>query len=227
MNNILTHLTSTDLGNNVYKLFEKSSLVKDGIFVDLGVRNGTSSEIMLLNSEENNNKIYGIDVTFDHLNEKIKNNLNYYPILGDSVTIGKYWESKINGLFVDTFHIKEQVMMELHYWYPHVIEGGFIAFHDTNWPEDKNDYYGGITWDRVEDGIKEFFNIKDLNHEDKYIKSKNYPESWGMTIITIKKKKNYIEQYKMWGNVISKRNHLISLFWNEHNKGEVKIDLII
>lgn len=225
MNNILTHLISTDLGNNVYKLFEKSSLIKEGIFVDLGVRSGISSEVMLLNSGENNNKVFGVDVDFSLLSENIKNNPNYTLILGDSVTVGKQWKIPINGLFIDTFHIKEQVMMELYYWYPHLLEDGFIAFHDSNWPEGKYDEYGGIKWDRVEDGIKEFFNISNLTYEDEFIISEHYPESWGMTIVSIKKKNNYIKQYKKWKEVIDKRNYLINLFWNETNKGDIKIEL--
>ena len=87
---------------------------------------------------------------------------NYTKILGDSVTVGKYWDKKISGLFVDTFHIKEQVLCELYFWYPHVEEGGFIAFHDTNWPEGKHDVYDGIVWDRVEEGVKSFFNVDSL-----------------------------------------------------------------
>lgn len=227
MKDILNNLTNTDLGNNVFKLFEKTALITNGVFVDLGVRGGTSSEIMLIDSEKLNNKVFGVDVDFSVLDDKIKNNSNYKCILGDSVTIGKNWTSPINGLFVDTFHIKEQVMMELYYWYPHMVEGGFIAFHDTNWPKGKYDYYGGIMWDRVEEGIKDFFNIKTLNYEDEYIVSNNYPESWGMTIMEIKKKNNYIESYDKWDDVFNKRNHLISLFWNEHNKGDINIELLI
>ena len=142
-------------------------------------------------------------------------------------SIVKYWNKKISGLFIDTFHIKEQVLTELYFWYPHIIEGGFIAFHDTNWPNDKNDTYGDIVWDRVEDAIKYFFNVNNLNYEDNFIKMSNYPESWGMTIVEIKNKKNYILDINNWKEIIDKRNHLISLFWNLENKDNIKIDLIL
>lgn len=227
MNNILKRLAATDLGSNVYQLFEKTSNIKNGTLIDLGVRRGTSSQIMLLDSEMNNNKVFGVDVDFSSLPTSIKNHKNYNVLLGDSVTIGKYWTLPIHGLFVDTFHIKEQVMMELFYWYPHLVEGGFIAFHDSHWPDGKHDRHGGIKWDRVETGIKEFFNISDLVYEDEFIKSEHYPESWGMTIVTIKKKYHYIDQYKHWDSIISTRNHLISLFWNETNIKNIKIDLAI
>jgi cephalosporin hydroxylase len=221
----LTKLGNSDLGINVYSLYETISKIKNGTLVDLGVREGNSSKIMLIDSEKNNNKIFGVDVDFSLLNYEVANHKNYTKILGDSCTIGKYWNKSIDLLFVDTFHIKEQVLSELYFWYPHVEEGGFIAFHDTNWPKDKHDNYGGITWDRVEEGVKLFFNVNSLNYEDEYIKMNNYPESWGLTIVEIKKKKDYISDFSNWKEIINRRNHLISLFWNEHNKKNIKIDL--
>jgi hypothetical protein len=182
---------------------------------------------MLIDSKTNNNKVFGVDVDWSMLNSIVNSHPNYTKILGDSSTVGKCWDKKISGLFVDTFHIKEQVLSELYFWYPHVEEGGFIAFHDTNWPEGKHDVYDGITWDRVEEGVKSFFNVDSLNYEDDYIKMSNYPESWGMTIVEIKKKKDYVSEFPNWTEVIEKRNHLISLFWNEENKSDVKIDLVL
>ena len=64
-----------------------------------------------------------------------------------------------------------------------------------------------------------------LNFEDEYIRSVNYPEKWGVTIIEIKKKTSYDNNSVDWGDVFAKRNHLIGLFWNEQNKKNVQIDL--
>jgi hypothetical protein len=222
----LQELANTDLGPNVYKLYEKASQVYNGNFVDLGVRMGASSEIFLLTAPQNNITM-GVDVDWGLIKPGITTNTNYRQFIGDSVTVGKNLDIPINGLFVDTFHIKEQVMCELYYWYDKVIEGGFIAFHDSHWPEGKYDEYGGIKWDRVEDGIKDFFQISELNYEDEFIKSDHYTESWGMTIITLKKKRNYCSLYKNWNEVFEKRNHLISLFWNGNNKNDVHIELQI
>jgi hypothetical protein len=221
----LNKFYAEDIGINAHHLYDIVSKYKNTIFVDLGVRGGISSEIMLLDSNVNNNKVFGVDVDWSRLNSYVDNHPNYTKISGDSSTIGKYWDKKISGLFVDTFHIKEQVLCELYFWYPHVEEGGFIAFHDTNWPEGKHDSYGNIIWDRVEDGVKSFFGVNSLNYEDEYIKMENYPDSWGMTIVQIKKKKDFISDFTYWKNVLDKRNHLISLFWNETNKKDVNIDL--
>ena len=218
---------STDLGINVDPLYTVVSKYKNTTFVDLGVRTGVSSEIMLLDSQTNNNKVFGVDVDFNWLNPYVNYHPNYTKILGDSSTVGKYWDKKISGLFVDTFHIKEQVLSELYFWYPNIEEGGFIAFHDTNWPDDKYDEYGDIKWDRVEEGVKSFFNVDSLSYEDEFIKMNNYPESWGMTIVEIKKKKDYISEFNNWDEILNKRNHLISFFWNEENKSDVKIDLVL
>ena len=218
---------STDLGINVDPLYTVVSKYKNTTFVDLGVRTGVSSEIMLLDSQTNNNKVFGVDVDFNWLNPYVNYHPNYTKILGDSSTVGKYWDKKISGLFVDTFHIKEQVLSELYFWYPNIEEGGFIAFHDTNWPDDKYDEYGDIKWDRVEEGVKSFFNVDSLSYEDEFIKMNNYPESWGMTIVEIKKKKDYISEFNNWDEIFNKRNHLISFFWNEENKSDVKIDLVL
>jgi trans-aconitate methyltransferase len=223
----LNRFYTTDIGINADPLYNVMSKYKDTIFVDLGVRSGVSSEIMLLDSHMNNNKVFGVDVDWSMLNPSVKSHPNYTTILGDSSTVGKYWNQKISGLFVDTFHIKEQVLSELYFWYSHIEEGGFIAFHDTNWPEGKHDVYNEITWDRVEEGVKSFFNVDSLNYEDEYIKMVNYPESWGMTIVEIKKKKDYVSEFPNWEEVINKRNNLISFFWDEGNKSNVKIDLVL
>ena len=220
-------ILNDDLGVNKNVLYEITSKYTDSIFVDLGVREGASSKIMLSDSIKNNNKVFGVDVDWSVLNSEVNSHPNYTTILGDSSTVGKYWDKEISGIFVDTFHIKEQVLSELYFWYPHIKEGGFIAFHDTNWPQGQHDRYGDITWDRVEEGVKSFFNVDSLDYEDEFIKMTNYPESWGMTIVEIKKKKNYISEFANWKEIIDRRNHLISLFWNKNNKSNVKIELVL
>lgn len=225
-NNRLTELSKTDLGINVYEIYNNVKNKKNKIFVDLGVRYGTSSEVMLINSEIHNNKVIGVDVD-NILKDEINNHPNYEFILGDSVTIGRYWDKKIDGIFIDTLHIKEQVLCELYFWYDHIQNGGFLIFHDTNWPENKNDIYDGVVWDRVEEAIKLFFNISKLDYEDEFIKVTNYPESWGMTIIENKKNKNYKKNITNWDEIFRKRNKLINFLWKDKNINNLKIDLNI
>ena len=44
---------------------------------------------------------------------------------------------------------------------------------------------------------------------------------------SIKNKKNYVSCYNNWKDIFDKRNHLISLFWNEKNKENLTIDLLL
>ena len=152
---------------------------------------------------------------------------NYQFILGDSVTVGKNWTDEIGGVFIDTLHIKEQVLCELYYWYKFVEKGGFIIFHDTNWPLGKNDIYDGVVWDRVEYAIQDFFNIKNLNYEDEFIKVDNYPESWGMTIVEKKQNKNFIENISNWSQIFNSRNRLINFFWGKNTNEQLNIEFNI
>ena len=221
----LDRFRSTDIGENATHLYETTAKYQNSIFIDLGVRSGVSSEIMLTDALKNNNRVFGIDVDWSMLNSSVSSNPNFSRIPGDSSTVGKRWNGRINGLFVDTFHIKEQVLSELYFWYPHLQEGGFIAFHDTNWPEGKHDFYGGVSWDRVEDAIKLFFQINSLSYEDDFIKVVNHPDSWGMTIVEIKKKRDYISEFKDWEHVIDQRNRLINIFWNEENRKDLQLEL--
>ncbi len=218
---------STDLGINSNVLYNVVSEYKNSTFVDLGVRTGISSEIMLINSNENNNLVFGVDVDFSLLNPEVGSHERYTKITGDSVTVGKNWKSKIQGLFVDTFHIKEQVLTELYFWYQHLEEGGFIIFHDSHWPDGKHDVYGGIVWDRVEEGIKKFFEVDELDFENEFIKMSHFPESWGMTVVRIKKKNEGIAKSLDWNSVFNMRNHLISLFWSRENSQGIQIELEI
>lgn len=224
----MQHLYDTDLGENVDRLLEEVKKRSNSIFVDLGVRSGVSSEVLLFESVEKNNRVYGVDVDLGSIRRNVLNHERYEAIRGDSVTVGKMWDKgDISGLFVDTFHIKEQVMCELKFWFPLVEEGGFVAFHDSNWPEGKRDVYNGVEYERVEEGIKSFFNVEDLDHEDEYISMKNYPKSWGMTIVNIKKSRDYGSEIDNWGKVFDTRNALIANFWNKNNIGDLIIDLEI
>lgn len=220
---------TTDLGNNSYRLYDTVSTYSNSTFIDLGVRSGASSMIMLLDAVEKQNKVFGVDVEFNTLVEEVSSHPSYTTLLGDSVTLGKNWQSKIEGLFVDTIHVKEQVMCELYYWHQHINVGGFIGFHDSNWPDGKQDFIGGERWPRVEDGIYDFFGIETLNYEDEYIKVENFPESYGMTFVTIKKEKDYIKLYKDWSYIFERRNKLLSNFFKENTTfgGEIELEIYV
>jgi predicted O-methyltransferase YrrM len=221
----LKNILVGDLGVSGYPLHEAVSKYRNSTIVELGTYTGESTQVFLLDAEQSNNVVNTVDVSFHYLPSHVRNNGRLRTVLGDSATVGQRWIGSVDVLFVDTFHIAQQVLCELYYWYPHMREGGLIAFHDTNWPSDKHDTYGGIQWPRPEEAIKEFFGITSLNYEDDFIKVTNHPEGWGLTLVWIKKKANHKANISRWEKVFQDRNHLISLFWNEANKGEVTINL--
>lgn len=231
MNNqqILGAAVSSDLGKNANILHDHISGKKDSVFVDLGVRDGFSSAILSLNSKKNRNKIYGVDVTFTNFKSDFVAGENYLQLEGDSSTIGKYVDiedlNSIDTLFVDSLHVREQVLCELYYWVPRLKKGGTIVFHDSHWPEGKQDQSGGKNWNRVDEAIKDFFGLDTLeDYEDDIIKVSCYPSSWGMTFVTIKSD-TFENKVENWKQVFDTRNELISIFWNEENVGDRTIEL--
>ena len=79
-----------------------------------------SSGIMGLRSKENGNKVYG-DV-WNNLNHGLIENAEYLQLTGDSSTIAKYADMDdlkgVSVVFVDSLHVKQQVLCELFYWPP-------------------------------------------------------------------------------------------------------------
>lgn len=213
---------SSDLGKNAYVLYDFVKEKKNSIFVDIGVRDGYSSAIFALDSNENNNVVYGVDVNFNNLRVDLIKNQNYFQLEGDSSTIGKYVEidelKEVDVIFIDSLHVREQVLCELYYWFPRLKDGGTIIFHDSHWPEDKKDKTGGKTWNRVDDAIKDFFGLKVIeDYKNDNIEIKCYPDSWGMTFVTVKDVNNFVNSVKDWNQVFKTRNDLISVFWNQSN----------
>lgn len=218
---------NTDLGVNGDRLVEIVEKCSDSVLVDLGVRTGVSSQILLRGSEERNNRVFGIDtdfavcpIPFDYP--------RYTRVRGDSVSIARGWdEGEVTLLFLDTLHIKDQVMCELRYWWPHLKSECFLVFHDTCWPKGKHDVIGGVQYDRVEEGMKSFFGIDTMDYEDDYISVKTYPESWGMTIVEVKEKKDYPSECGMWDEVLNNRNAFISHLFHEDNQGGMILERYI
>ena len=229
---IITQATASDLGQNAVRLNELISTKKDSVFVDIGVRSGMSSGIMGINSKENGNKVYGVDVSWDNLDHGMIDGADYYQLTGDSSTIGKYAELEdLNGisvLFIDSLHVKQQVLCELFYWVPRMKKGATVVFHDSHWAVGQNAVINGRSWERVDEAICEFFGLDTLeDHEDDNIKVECYPESYGMTFVTLKKFTKSIKRPTSvdWKSTFSDRNVLISQYWNEENVGDRTIEL--
>jgi hypothetical protein len=226
---ILNWASSGDLGTNAFVLEQYVKEKENSIFVDIGVRFGCSSAIMSIDSVRKNNKIYGIDVEYGTFNDSCVSGENYTKLLGDSSTIGKNTQikdlKKVDVLFIDSLHVREQVLCELYYWVPRLNENALIVFHDSHWPDGKKDSFGGKTWESVDKAIIEYFGLESLDdYSDEQIEVNCYPPSWGMTFIKIFNPKKFENKVKDWNKVFEDRNYIISSVSDEINSDVVEID---
>src|SRR5437879_1829599 len=59
------------------------------------------------------------------------------PIVGLSTEVAKTWNKPIHFLFIDGSHFVEDVLADFSGFFPHVVPGGTVAFHDVindAWP---------------------------------------------------------------------------------------------
>jgi cephalosporin hydroxylase len=194
-----------DLGQNAYRLLEVVlKAPPSSRFVDIGVLDGTSSEIMLVSAGPKNNRVWGIDAS--ECPPQLRNHPNYEFLRGDSVTeLSRWTEGKIYLAFFDTLHIAEQVMCELYYAWPWISVGGYAVFHDTEWPKYKFDHYLGREWDRPEVGVERFF--KSIESE---VIIQHHPVDYGMTFVERLSDADPRRNID-WGPIFNARNQLLSL----------------
>ncbi len=84
-------------------------------------------------STEHKNK-YGNVWTFPEFMKNIKKarvNDLIVPVIKSSIEAVKNWKKPIELLFIDGAHEEFAVNLDFKLWYPHLINGGIIAFHDT------------------------------------------------------------------------------------------------
>ncbi len=57
------------------------------------------------------------------------------PVVASSEEAARGWDGSIRLLFVDADHAYEAVKRDVELWSPHVVTGGYMAFHDVGeWP---------------------------------------------------------------------------------------------
>jgi predicted O-methyltransferase YrrM len=52
-------------------------------------------------------------------------------VLGDSPTVGRYWNTPLGLLFIDGGHAEDVAMADYATWSGHVLAGGVLAIHDV------------------------------------------------------------------------------------------------
>ena len=128
------------------------SLPRSANMVEVGSFKGRSTCCLAFGCTGTNKHVYAVD-TFDGNSwdfaergflEDFRQNvsrcgLSRYvtPLVGSSNEVGKEWNKPIDLLFIDGSHRYEDVLSDFYAFFPHVAEGGIVAFHDVSehWPE--------------------------------------------------------------------------------------------
>lgn len=127
-------------------LKEEARKLKDNsVIVEIGSFLGLSASVFVENSHDSvvvycidtwDNSDMGYETEKDTYKEFIKNMSvpiayeRIIPIRGNSVDIGKTWNTPIDLLFIDGNHSKEFVLSDLINFVPHIKPGGVLLMHD-------------------------------------------------------------------------------------------------
>jgi predicted O-methyltransferase YrrM len=112
-----------------------------GVIVEIGSWKGKSTVCLGLGSKQGASlPIYAIDPHADYRFGDFKANVEragiaelVRPIASLSQPAADDFEEPIELLFVDGSHEYDLVLEDFEKWVPKVVEGGWVAFHDTTW----------------------------------------------------------------------------------------------
>jgi predicted O-methyltransferase YrrM len=113
----------------------------DGVIVEIGSWKGKSTVCLGLGSAAGASvPIYAVDPHADYRFGDFKTNIEragiaelVRPIASLSQAAADSFDEPIELLFVDGSHEFDLVLEDFEKWIPKVIEGGWVAFHDTTW----------------------------------------------------------------------------------------------
>jgi predicted O-methyltransferase YrrM len=125
---------------------------ENGVIVEIGSHRGRSAAYMAAAAKDSV-AIYCIDLwdnpgqerfvstdedydAFEKFLTKLGLRKNIIALRGESEMFSRAWQYGIDLLFIDGDHSYKGVKADFEAWYPHVRDGGVIAFHDyhKNWP---------------------------------------------------------------------------------------------
>jgi MMP 1-O-methyltransferase len=126
-------------GEALYQLAR--SCTGKGVIVEIGSWKGKSTVCLGVGSRDGEEvPIYAIDPHADHRFGDFKANVEragiaelVRPIASLSQGAADAFEEPIEVLFVDGSHEYDLVLEDFEKWVPKVVDGGWVAFHDTTW----------------------------------------------------------------------------------------------
>ena len=115
----------------------------DGVIVEIGSWKGKSTICLGLGSQAGNGvPVYAIDPHTDARFGDFESNVEragitalVRPIASLSQPAADGFDEPIEILFVDGSHEYDLVLEDFEKWVPKVVDGGWVAFHDTTWTE--------------------------------------------------------------------------------------------
>jgi predicted O-methyltransferase YrrM len=113
----------------------------DGVIVEIGSWKGKSTVCLGLGSRAGNSvPVYAVDPHADYRFGDFKTNVEragiadlVRPIASLSQAAADEFDAPIELLFVDGAHEYDLVLEDFEKWVPKVVDGGWVAFHDTTW----------------------------------------------------------------------------------------------
>src|SRR5438552_5609968 len=125
-----------------------------GVIVEIGSWKGKSTVCLGLGSQEGKSvSIYAIDPHADYRFGDFKQNVEraglkelVRPIASLSQAAADDFDEPIELLFVDGSHEYDLVLEDFEKWVPKVIDGGWVAFHDTTWTEGPRKVVGAAVY---------------------------------------------------------------------------------
>ena len=111
------------------------------LIVELGTRGGESTRALLGAANATDRQVLSVDVdpcgTVD-----LPHTERWHFVQADDVQFGREnfsdWcetanlPPRIGTLFIDTSHLYEHTREEINAWFPHLVDGALVLFHDTN-----------------------------------------------------------------------------------------------
>lgn len=106
---------------------------KGGVIVEIGRHKGTTTLVIATHCARNhiNYHIHSIDPTLRNLVYK-ESAINVTNYVATSQEVGLTWKEPIDFLLIDGDHSEEVCRADFMLFSPHVVPGGYVAFHDTH-----------------------------------------------------------------------------------------------
>jgi predicted O-methyltransferase YrrM len=125
-----------------------------GVIVEIGSWKGKSTVCLGLGSQAGNSvPVYAIDPHADYRFGDFKTNVEragiaelVHPIPSLSQAAADGFDQPIELLFVDGSHEYDLVLEDFEKWVPKVVDGGWVAFHDTTWTKGPRKVVGAAVY---------------------------------------------------------------------------------